>query len=76
MLEKEYSYFESMRDQLLKEHLREYVAIKDNEIIGFYLNKIEALKELSNRYELGTVLIQQCIPEEADTQVLHTRAVI
>ena len=76
MLEKEYEYFESIRDELVKEHLNEYVAIQDQKVIGYYKKKDEALSELSGKYEIGTFLIQQCIPEDTETQVFHSRVVI
>jgi hypothetical protein len=76
MLEKEYSFFEEIRDNLVKEHLGEYVAIKGNKILDFYKSQEEALENLSQKHEPGTFLIQHCVSEETETQVFHTRAVI
>ncbi len=47
MLEKEYDYFVSVRDRLVKEHRGEYVIIKDNETIGFYPSENAAITAMT-----------------------------
>lgn len=73
MLEKEYQYFEKIRDSLLKDHLNDYVAIKGEEVIGFYKTIEEALNSLSGKYPLGTFLIQKCISKEDSIQRFYSR---
>ncbi len=73
MLEKEYDYFVSLRDRLVEEHRGEYVIIKDNEIIGFYPSENAAITAMTG-HELGTFLVQQCIPEDESIQKYHSRA--
>ena len=74
MLENEYAYFVSVRDRLVKEHRGEYVVIKDNNIIEFYPSEIAAIKAMSG-HELGTFLVQLCVPEDESIQKYHSRAV-
>ena len=74
MLEKEYDYFVSVRDRLVKEHRGEYVIIKDNETIGFYPSENAAITAMTGN-ELGTFLVQQCIPEDESIQKYHSRAI-
>ncbi|RKX85402.1 MAG: hypothetical protein DRP57_03825 [Spirochaetes bacterium] len=74
MLEKEYKYFLSIRDKLVKEHPNEYVVIRDENILGFYPSEEDALKNMSN-YELGTFLVQECIPEDHNIHRHHSRVV-
>lgn len=74
MLEKEYNYFLSIRDKLVEEHLNEFVVIKNNTIIGYYLTEKEAIENTVNE-ELGTFLIKQCTPDDQDIQKYHSRAV-
>ena len=73
MLEKEYAYFSANRDGLVKEHAHEYVVIKGEEIKGFFPSENAALEAMRN-HELGTFLIQHCVPEEQEIRRYHSRA--
>lgn len=73
MLEKEYEYFLSVRNRLINEHRGEYVVIKDKDVVGFFSSENDAI-EAMNDHELGTFLIQHCIPEEESLQKFHSRA--
>ena len=75
MLEREYKYYESIKSNLLKDHLGEYVVIKDNEIVGIYKSLEEALREGSKRYEIGTFLIQK-ITEKEEIQQFTSRVYV
>ncbi len=74
MLEIEYKYFISNIDQLIKEHLNEYVVIVNEKILGFYSSEEEALKNMAG-HELGTFLVQQCIPADQNIQKYYSRVV-
>ncbi len=74
MLDKEYNYFVSVRDNLVKEHPGEYVVIVGYEILDFYGSEKIALEAMVHR-ELGTFLIQHCIPEKESIQKYHSRVI-
>jgi hypothetical protein len=73
MLEKEYKYFETHRDEFIKKYKGKYIVIKSQEILGIYDSMANAIKETTKEHELGTFLVQQCVPEEQNIQHFHTR---
>lgn len=74
MLEKEYEYFLSIIESLLKEHLNEFVVIKDKKIIGFFKTEADALEAMVS-HEIGTFLVQKCLPEIEVIQKFHSRVI-
>ncbi|MGD2091321.1 MAG: hypothetical protein PVH61_34410 [Candidatus Aminicenantes bacterium] len=66
MLEKEYDYFLSHKDILFANYFNRVIVIKDDEVIGDYDTKEEALRESIKKHELGTFLIQEMSKEEMD----------
>jgi len=59
MLEKEYDYFIRNKETLLKDYAGKFVVIVGEEIVGSYPRQEDALKEASQKYPLGTFLIQK-----------------
>lgn len=66
MLEKEYDYFLSHKDTLFANYFNRVIVIKDQEVIGDYDTKEEALRETIKKHELGTFLIQEISQEELE----------
>ncbi len=64
MLEKEYRYYLNHRETLLKKYSDRVIVIKNDEILGDYGTKVEALKITAKTHEPGTFLIQKISPEE------------
>lgn len=58
MLEKEYDYFLNNKETLFANYFNRVIVIKDEEVIGDYDTKEEALRETVKEHELGTFLIQ------------------
>jgi hypothetical protein len=77
MLEKEFQYFIDNKDDLVIRYPNKFIVIKNNDVIGVYNSEIEAYREAQKENEIGTFLIQQCIPggEENYTQTFHSRAI-
>lgn len=73
MLEKEYEYFESRKTELVRDHHGQYVVIRDNDILGFFDSKQEALKEALNNYEAGEFLLKECREESDRLMRFHSR---
>ena len=50
------------------------IVIKDDGVIGEYESEIEAVEETSKRNEVGTFLVQKCVPgSESYTHTYHSR---
>lgn len=76
MLEQEFSYYISNKDLLIKQYLGRFLVIKDQEVVGDFDTEIDAYSFGVSNYELGTFLIQQCLPgEESYTQTFHSRVI-
>jgi len=76
-LEKELSYFKINQEELVKKYNGKFLVIKNQKVQGVYDSEIDAYTEAKKNFELGTFLIQQCLPgEKSYTQTLHSRAVI
>jgi hypothetical protein len=76
MLEKEQEYFIKSQDDLVKNHLGEFVVIKSGKILGFYKTKEDAFTAAIQNHAIGTFLIRQCVPgSEAYTQTFHSRVI-
>jgi hypothetical protein len=74
MLDKEFKYYLAHQDDLVKKYNGKFLVIKDEDIIGVYADKIEALERSKEKYELGSFLIQLCTPGNAAyTQTFHSR---
>ncbi|OFY61629.1 MAG: hypothetical protein A2Y71_03060 [Bacteroidetes bacterium RBG_13_42_15] len=76
MLDKEFNFYIKNQDKLLEKYNGRFIVIVGEEIVGDYNNLEEAYNESIKKHELGTFLIQQCLPgKESFTQTFHTRAI-
>jgi hypothetical protein len=77
MLEKEYNYYLNNKEKLLASYQNRVVVIKDEEVLGDYDSKEEALKKTVKKHELGTFLIQEISEEEIhNIQRFHSRVYV
>jgi Family of unknown function (DUF5678) len=60
VLENEFQYFVANQNDLFKHFPGQYLAIKDQKVIGVYDNKIDAYLETQEEHELGSFLVQFC----------------
>jgi hypothetical protein len=73
-LQKQLEYFKSHQDELVKKYEGKFIVIKDQEMQGVYDTEMEAYTDAKEKFELGTFLIQQCLPgQESYTQTFHSR---
>ena len=77
MLDKEFKYYLDNHDSLVRQYEGKFVVIKEESVIGVYETEQDAYeKTLEQKHELGTFLIQQCLPGEKNhTQTFHSRVV-
>ena len=76
-LQKQLEYFKASQNELVKKFKGKFLVIKDQKIKGVYDTEIEAYTDAKKKFELGTFLIQQCLPgQESYTQTFHSRVAL
>ena len=76
MLEKEFQFYLAHQKELLVKYEGKFIVIIGDEVVGSYDSFEEALSTSQEKYQMGTFLIQQCLPgEDSYTQTFHTRAI-
>lgn len=74
MLEKEFKYYLSNQQDLVKKYQGKYLVIVGEEVVNVYNDKISAFEESKKKFAPGTFLIQLCLPgDSAYTQTFHSR---
>lgn len=74
MLEKEFQYYLDNQEELVNKYNGKFIVIKNNSVIGAYSSHSEAYNESLKTEELGTFLIQHCLPgSQSHTQTFHSR---
>lgn len=74
MLEKEFKYYQEHQSELVREYEGKFLVIKDEQVEGVYDTQLQAYTEAKKRFELGTFLIQHCLPGMSSyTQSFHSR---
>lgn len=77
MLEKEFDFYLKNQEQLVKEYEGKFIVIKNQSVIGSYSSHHEAYDETIKTEELGTFLIQHCLPgSDSYTQTFHSQVII
>lgn len=75
MLDKEYKYYQDNQKTFLKQYKNKILVIKGKEIVGVYGDEIAAYKDSISKFDLGTFLIQKCVPEKETIQTFHSRVI-
>lgn len=76
MLQKEFQFYLANQEELLKKYKGKFIVIKDEQILGVYDSETEAYQKSREVHELGTFLIQLCLPgDEGYKKVFHSRVV-
>ena len=76
MLEKEYKYFNTHREEFIEKFKGMFIVIKNDSVLGTYNTISEAISETSKNHKIGSFLVQECIPEEQNIQHFHTRVAV
>lgn len=77
MLKKEFQYYLDHQDELVKRYNNKFIVIKNDKVIGVYGSHSEAYSETVKNEQLGTFLIQHCLPgKESTTQTFHSQVII
>ncbi|MFP5042699.1 DUF5678 domain-containing protein [Parasediminibacterium sp. JCM 36343] len=76
MLEKEFQYYLEHQEEFVKKYADQFLVIKNQEVVGVYESKQETYNKAVATYELGTFLIQHCLPGElGHTQTFHSQVI-
>ena len=74
-LQIELEYFKAHQDELVKKYEGKFLVIKDQQIQDVYDTESDAYNEAKKKFDLGSFLIQQCLPgKESYTQSFYSRA--
>lgn len=77
MLENEFKYYLDNQEELVRQYSGKFLVIKAQKVIGVYGSQLEAYNEATKENELGTFLIQHCLPGvESTTHTFHSRVII
>jgi len=75
-LEKEFQYYLDHQDELVEKYKGKFIAIQNFEIIGVYNSELEAIQKTSQKYKLGTFLVQLVSAGTANyTQTYQSRVI-
>jgi len=69
MLEKEYQYYTTHEDELLKQYEGKFIAIVGEEIAGVFDTELAAYADMKKKYPLGTFLLQHVLPKK--DRIIH-----
>ena len=74
MLDTEFKYFKDHQDELVAKHNGKFIAIMGNKVAGAFDTELEAYLAMKKDHEVGTFLIQHCLPGTISyTQTFHSR---
>lgn len=77
MFEQEMRYFIQHQDELVKKHSGKVLVLKGETVVGVYDSTLDAYLEAQKEHELGTFMIQTCVPgPEAYTVTISTLGII
>jgi len=77
MLKREFDYFIANQTELVNKYLNKFIVIKNEKVVGVYDSHIQAYNESIKTMNLGTFLIQHCLPgNEAYSQTFQSRVII
>lgn len=76
-LMQEYEYYQTICEDLAKEHVGEYVAIKGTEILGIYSDYMAAAEALYAKHQQGSIFIKEIKAcQDALLGIIHTPGIV
>lgn len=77
MLENEFKYYLKNQQILVDKYNGQFIVIKNQNVIGVYSSHSKAYSETIKNEELGTFLIQHCLPgTDGYSQTFHSQVII
>lgn len=72
----DFNFFINNYQELYKKYGHKFLAIKNKEILGVYDSIPSAIDELSEKYEVGSYIIQECTGDESAYRTTIMRLII
>lgn len=77
MLEQEFQYYLNHQSELVQMYNGKFIVLKNEKVIGVYESHIAAYNQTLKTEQLGTFLIQHCLPGEGSySQTFHSQVII
>jgi len=74
MLDKEYKYYESHKEELIQKYAGKFIVIVESKIVGDFDSREEALTQSVKKLKIGTFLIQEIKSNSSDeTMMFHSQ---
>lgn len=74
MLDREFHYYKTHENELVKRYKGKFVAIVGEEVVGVFDSELTAYQEMKTKYGLGKFLLQHCLPaKDRHIQRYHSR---
>jgi len=74
MLDKEYKYYESHKEELIQKYAGKFIVIVESKIVGDFDSREEALTQSVKKFKIGTFLIQEIKSNSSDeTMMFHSQ---
>jgi len=75
-LEKEFKFYTANQKSLVKQYSGKYIVIKNEQVIGAYGTREEAIQESMKDHKLGTFLVQYVSTGDKNfSQTFHSRVI-
>jgi len=74
MIKDDFDYYTANQAEIVRDHLGEFVVIKDSSVQGYYKAETEALKAMKGN-ELGTFIVKKCQTPGTDVVTYYNNQV-
>ena len=74
MLKDDFEYYTANQEEIVKDHLGEYVVIKDITVVGYFKEEAQAFESMKSN-ELGTFLVKKCQQPGTDVVTYYNNRV-
>ena len=72
-LEREFEFYLDRQAELVAQYEGKYVVIRECQVLGAYDDEMEAIERTTQRFPLGSFLVQKCEPgTENYTHIFHS----
>jgi hypothetical protein len=75
MVQDDFEYYATHQEEIVKDHLGEFVIIKDSTVIGYYKEEAKAFEAMKGN-ELETFIVKKCQALGTDVVTYYTNRVI
>ena len=74
MLKDDFEYYTVNQGEIVKDHLDEYVVIKNSAVVGYFKEEAQAFESMKAN-ELGTFLVKKCQQPGTDVVTYYSNRV-